>query len=64
MTTDAYISYPNGTVSTMPTGIAASYEGEDAIDISTGILVYSVKALEEEELPPNELVLELVEVER
>lgn len=64
MTTESYIQYPNGTAGTVATGIAASYEGEDIIDISTGVLVYSVKALAEEELPPNELVLELVEVGR
>ena len=65
-TSKMYNLLPNGTVNIFTTGITSPYEGENIIDISTGIVVYSVKAYVEEE-PPNqryELVLELVEVKR
>jgi len=60
------ILYLNGTIKKF-TGMTSSYEGEVVIDIATGVVVYSVKtfeALEEEVLPSNEVVLELVKIEK
>lgn len=65
-TNEGYILYANGTVKPFTSGLTIPHEGTYMIDTATGIVVYSVRAIVEEE-PPNQrydVVAELVEIRK